>query len=163
MKTVATACAIWCLAGCGGSELSGPPQVRLGRDQCAACGMIISESRCGSALLVEDQGRRTHALFDDLGCMLDYEDERPALMVTERYARDYATSGWVRAPVGVYLFGVGERVSTPMGSGMVAFGTRGAAEAEKGRSGGEIVDYAGLVAARKAWAERRRNERAGTP
>ncbi|MBN8598973.1 MAG: nitrous oxide reductase accessory protein NosL [Planctomycetes bacterium] len=163
MKTVAMACAIWCLAGCGGSDLSGPPQVRLGRDQCAACGMIISESRCGSALVVEDKGRRMYALFDDLGCMLDYEAERPEFEVNQRYARDYATSGWMQASGCVYLCGVGERVSTPMGSGMVAFGTRGTATAEKERSGGEVVDYAGLVAARKVWAERRRSERVRTP
>jgi len=125
--------------------------------------MIISESRCGSALVVDDKGRSTYALFDDLGCMLDYEAERPALEVHQRYARDYATSGWVRASEGVYLCGAGERVSTPMGSGMVAFGTRGTATAEKERSGGDVVDYAGLVMARKVWAERRRSERAETP
>ena len=41
-------CAIT-LVGCGGDDLSGPPTLRLGSDECAECGMIIGEERCSSS------------------------------------------------------------------------------------------------------------------
>ena len=36
------------LAGCDRAPLSGPPELRLGRDECVECGMIINDDRCSS-------------------------------------------------------------------------------------------------------------------
>jgi len=144
------------LPACGRQDLSGPPQIRLGRDECAACGMIISDDRCSSALLVEREGRREHVLFDDLGCMLDQERENGVRdRVVQAFVHDYGTGAWSAADSAVFIFGAGDAVRTPMGSGIVAFATQERAEAEQRRSGGEVMGAAALAVARREWMESR--------
>ncbi len=151
------------LAGaCGRSESSGPPELRLGRDECAGCGMIITEGRCASALLSESDGLRSHQLFDDIGCMLDFERSRESKdRVINRYVHDYATGAWVPAGEAAFVLGEADRLRTPMGSGVHAFGSRAGAEEEQRRLGGEILDFGTLVAARARKTERPDGKPAG--
>lgn len=147
------------LAGCR-SELSGPPKLRLGRDGCGECGMLVNEDRCSSGLLVERGGRREHLLFDDIGCMID--SERWGLedtLVIDRYVHDHGTRAWVRASEATFLFADRERLKTPMGSGIVAFAARADAEAAQRMYGGELLDLATLVEARRRWLEERFGKR----
>ncbi len=142
------------LAGCGREPLSGPPELRLGRDECAECGMIINEDRCSSALLIERDGRREHIAFDDIGCMLDYEFEnRATLVIVQGFVHDHSTQAWVQTDAASSLFAERERIPTPMGSGIVAFAGRQGAEAAQADIGGRIMDYAELAPARRAWME----------
>jgi len=144
------------LAGCSPPPLEGPPDIRLGRAECAECGMLISEDRCSSALLIERDGHREYLNYDDLGCMLD--DEREGLegaMVIDRFARDYGTRAWVRAEDATFLFTQGRSMHTPMGSGMVAFATKMAAEAARAKGAGTLHDYRSLQVARREWMESR--------
>jgi len=149
--------------GCTRAEVSGPPSLRLGRDECAECGMIISEDRCSSALLVERAGGREHVLFDDIGCMLDYEHENTDLRVVGGFVHDYVTRQWTGSAAAAYLFAPEANLGTPMGSGMVAFSSREGAAKAKESSGGEVLDYAGLAAARRAWMEAKYGARKGPP
>ncbi len=143
--------------GCGSESPSGPPQLRLGRDECRECGMIISEDRCSAALLIERQGRREHVLFDDLGCMLDLErDDLGGATVIVRFVHDHTTRSWIDAPRATFLLADPEKLPTPMSSGMAAFAARDDAEKARTDSGGVLLDYHGLAAARKAWIDRRR-------
>jgi len=143
-------------AGCARDELAGPPDLRPGRDECVACGMLISEDRCSSALLVERNGRREHAVFDDLGCMLDYERENDGgFTVIERFARDYDARAWVPAAHATFLFADADAIQTPMASGIVAFADPAVAEQARARIGGRLMDYAALGEARRAWREAR--------
>ncbi len=144
------------LGACSPPPLEGPPEVRLGRVECAECGMLISEDKCSSALLIDRDGRREHLNYDDLGCMLD--DERDGLdgaAVVGRFARDYGTRAWVRADIATFLFIEDQSLHTPMGSGMVAFAARADAEAARAKHAGALHDYPSLQAARKAWMESR--------
>lgn len=157
------------ITGCSPPPLEGPPEVRLGRVECAECGMLISEDRCSSALLIEREGVREHLNYDDLGCMLD--DERDGLdgaTVVDRFARDYESRTWVRADAATFLFSEDKSLHTPMGSGIVAFSTRSVAEAARGKHAGTFHDYASLQDARRAWMEARFGkpkgaDAAGTP
>lgn len=152
------------LSACDRREVTGPPTVRLGLDQCAACGMIINEDRCSSALLIEREGRCEHAMFDDLGCMLDYEHENGGTMrVRDRYAHDHATKAWVAADSAVYLYSQPHTVATPMGSGIIAFADQASADKAKAEFGGDILDYARLVPARRASVDARSNKGRSTP
>jgi copper chaperone NosL len=151
------------LPACRGAEVSGPPTIRAGRDECAGCGMIIGEDLCSCAILVEDGGRRTYLLFDDLGCLLDHRSDHPDTVVVDSYVHDYATGGWARGATAQYLLAVPDKVRTPMGSGIVAFETEAQAVAEQTRSGGEVVDYERLVETRRGWREARRAPIAGSP
>ena len=144
-------CALAGVAGCDRRELAGPPTLRLGRDQCAECGMLISEERCSSAVLFERDGRREYAMFDDIGCMLDHETtEAPDRTTIDAFVRDHSTAQWVPAANAVFLVNARELVRTPMGSGMIAFADRdGALEAQQ-QWGGDLTDYARLIGARAA-------------
>jgi len=118
--------------------------------------MIISEDRCSGALVVEREGEREYRLFDDLGCLLDYERENALrLRVVATFARDHGTGEWLTSASAVFLFGAGEHIRTPMGSGIVAYGTRERGEAARRRSGGDIMDARQVSAARQDWTERR--------
>lgn len=144
------------LNGCEGASSSGPPNLRLGSKECGACGMLVSEDRCSSAMLVRNQGRHEHLFFDDLGCMLDHErDGMPGVTVIERYAHDYDTRAWVDVNAAHFLYADPKSLKTPMGSGIVAFASKEAAEKALATHGGMISDYARLGEARRAWMEAR--------
>ena len=109
---------LW-LVGCDRAQLSGPPTLRLGRDECAACGMIIDEERCSSALLVERNGLREHLAFDDIGCIAHYLAAAASLpRGAVVYVADHRTKAWVRADRATYTRVPG--LATPMGSHIVA-------------------------------------------
>src|SRR5690606_39706872 len=82
-------------AACQRAELTGPPELRLGRDQCVECGMIINEDRFSLAALIDNTyGQREHILFDDVDCMLDYQHEHTDIPLIERFAPDAGTRSW---------------------------------------------------------------------
>ncbi|HRJ48963.1 MAG: nitrous oxide reductase accessory protein NosL [Phycisphaeraceae bacterium] len=145
----ALACAVTMLTACDQRERTGPPELRLGRDQCAQCGMIIMEDRCSSATLVEDRGRRSYRLFDDIGCMLDDLRENPAAVtVIDRFVHDHGTRAWIRAADAVFFYADPISLHTPMGTGIVAFAARADAQALHAIHGGEILDEPAISAAR---------------
>ncbi|MBL8885180.1 MAG: nitrous oxide reductase accessory protein NosL [Phycisphaerales bacterium] len=144
------------LCGCGRTELAGPPTIRLGKDECVSCGMIISEGKCSGAMLIETAGDRAHLLFDDLGCLLDYKREQAGkVRVVGIFVHDFGDGGWVESNTATYVFGAEGRVHTPMGSGIIAFGSRERAEARQRESGGELMAFAALAEARRDWMEQR--------
>jgi nitrous oxide reductase accessory protein NosL len=133
------------LTACRQELLCGPPTLHLGRDECAGCGMIINEDRCASALLVEDRGERRYLVFDDIGCMLDFEKEGAAdLAIVGTFVRDHASRQWMDGRSATYLFN--EKIATPMGSGLVAFSERATAEAKRSDSGGEVLELTAVTA-----------------
>jgi nitrous oxide reductase accessory protein NosL len=142
------------LGSCARTELAGPPNLRLGRDECAECGMIINEDRCSSGMLINREGVKEHALFDDVGCMLDWAHERPERVV-RAFVHDHATRDWVPAEQATYVLADETKLPTPMGSGIAAFGTTSSAELTAREHAGEVLDYASLVRARREWMEAR--------
>lgn len=154
MLTVIVALAT--LSGCDRDPLTGPPELRLGRDECAECGMIINEDRCSSALLIDSDGERRHALFDDIGCMVDFEGEKKSeVTVHDRFVHDYNTRAWIDATTASILFTDPEKIITPMGSGIVALRDQTSADALRSAVGGEIMNYTAGAAARSQWKKSR--------
>lgn len=144
------------LSACSVEPLSGPPEVKLGRSECAACGMIISEERCSSALLVDLEGRREHRLYDDIGCMLDDEgDVGLEGVVLQRFVHDHDTRAWVEANLATFVLVERDAIPTPMGSGIVAYATREAAERSVAANAGQTHDYPSAAVARRDWMHRR--------
>lgn len=151
------------LQGCERQPLAGPPTVRLGRDECAECGMLIGEDRSSCGLLVDDVGRRSYLLFDDIGCMLDLE--RRSLgerTVIERYVRDWDTREWVPAQRAHFLLADPQRLRTPMGSGIGSFATPEPLARNAGLAG-RTFDYAGLAQARAEWMRERYGDQPASP
>jgi copper chaperone NosL len=144
------------LSGCTRNDPSGPPQLRLGRDECGECGMIINEDRYSCGIVVERAGRSEPVLFDDIGCMLEYTREHADELSIQRiYVHDHATRAWVPAPEATFLYADETKLPTPMGSGIAAFATKGDADQARARVGGDLLDYAALAPARRAWMEQR--------
>ncbi|MBL8746479.1 MAG: nitrous oxide reductase accessory protein NosL [Phycisphaerae bacterium] len=153
--------ALGSLIGCDRGVVSGPPEVRMGRDECVECGMMINEDRCCSALVIEFEGERRHALFDDIGCMLDYEQEKGhQVTVFDRFVRDYGKRAWVKAESAVIVFSP-ETISTPMATGIVAFGEAGDAEGLRRTAGGRLMTYVEVASARREWKAARFGGRDG--
>lgn len=155
-----TAVGALALSGCGRSEVSGPPTLRLGRDMCEACGMLVNEDRCSSGMLIERDGRRVHALFDDIGCMIDYErGAGHEFAVVERYVHDHQTRAWIALPDGHFVVADERQLRTPMSSGIIALRDRAAADEAASRHAGRVATYEELTRLRATQAEERRRNR----
>lgn len=154
-RRMAAACLLITLLGaCQNEPLSGPPELRLGRHECAVCGMLVSEDRFSTAHLVDDRGRRDYLFYDDIGCMLDAEHEGRTPPVLERYVHDYATRAWLRAEDAVYVFANPKSLPTPMGSGMVAFTSRTDADRTAEPLNAKVLSYDQLTLARRAYMDK---------
>ncbi|MGE3108600.1 MAG: nitrous oxide reductase accessory protein NosL [Phycisphaerales bacterium] len=139
------------LVGCSRAPIAGPPEIRLGRDECADCGMLVSEDRCSSALLIDVSGSREYAIFDDIGCMLDYLHDPPeSTRVVGAFVHDHGDRRWIDAGSSFILFADPARLKTPMGFGIVAVASRQDAESLRQTFGGDIVDWNAAPARRLA-------------
>ncbi|MBL8761902.1 MAG: nitrous oxide reductase accessory protein NosL [Phycisphaerae bacterium] len=148
------------LASCQQTPLTGPPELKLGHQECGDCGMLINEDRCCAAILVDIDGtHREHMLFDDIGCLLELKAEKSDLKVIEHWVRDYSARTWLKADSAAYL--MSERIRTPMGSWIVAFASRQAAEAVQKDHEGRILTWDEVIVARQEWMAARYGKRPG--
>ena len=124
-------------AGC---EPGGPPEIAAGMDGCAACGMVIQETRQAASFTID----REHSLFCSSGCLLqEYESRRKsgAAAPDEVYFADNETGEMIRSEAAAFV--LSERVPTVMNWGILAFGDR--ARAEEFQEGEDtLVDWLGL-------------------
>lgn len=104
------------LPACGGGEsLDEPPEILYGQDVCSNCNMIISEENFASAYwTVDGEARR----FDDMGEMLAFIHSNPE-EIASTWVHDMNTAEWLRAKDAWIVMNAG--VTTPMGTGIVAF------------------------------------------
>ncbi|HXE71320.1 MAG TPA: nitrous oxide reductase accessory protein NosL [Candidatus Nitrosotenuis sp.] len=124
------------LGGCASAPRdAGPPELRLGHDVCARCGMAIDEARFAAALVGQEEPR----LFDDIGCLLESLREQPPPSPTRLWVHDFASGEWVEAGAAYYVLGV--RVATPMGYALVAFAHREGALALALEKGGKVCNF----------------------
>jgi copper chaperone NosL len=113
-------------AGCG-RPAAWPPEpaeLRLGEEACAECRMIVSDARYAA-----QRRSREGAVefFDDLGCLLTHR-RGAALDPLGVFAATGEDGAWTR---GDRAYLVHSRdFASPMGYGLKAFASRGAAEAE---------------------------------
>ncbi len=138
--------ALLLLAGCAGEEPLAPPQIRLGRDECAECGMLIMEDRSSAARIIDAGQGPEPQLFDDIGCLLDREREEQGVRVLARYFRDHQTAAWI--PEARETFVMAEGVRTPMASGIIAFADPARADSKAAETGGAVLAYDALAEAR---------------
>lgn len=94
----------------------GPPALRYGAEQCAYCGMIISDAHFAAAWR-DARGAEQH--FDDIGCMVNASRRHDPGEGSAWWVHDYATQSWLAAPSATYAFS--NAVKTPMAYGVVAF------------------------------------------
>jgi len=126
----------------GGEANAKEPKIRWDEDNCAQCGMAISDRRFAAGW-IEEGGHQEK--FDDIGCMVvKYRDHTPAAG-TRLFARDYAADAWLDALHATYA--VSEEIRSPMAYGVAAFEVAAAAESELGEIAAQTRTWDGLVAA----------------
>ena len=140
-------------AGCGGDRELGPPELKLGRDMCKECGMIVSEDRSCSAWLIDIGGSYEAEVFADVGCMLDRERRGEAGNITARYFHDYPSRAWIVGKEPVFV--MSEAIHTPMGSGIAAYSSNAEASEAARQFAGLVIDWSALPAARQKFMEDR--------
>jgi copper chaperone NosL len=99
-----------------------PANIHLGKDSCAKCKMIISQTQYGGQIQEKDQPAE---FFDDLGCLLA---QRSRGNSTTRiiYVRSFPNGNWLKEDQAFYA--VSKEIMSPMGYGIVAFSTKESAE-----------------------------------
>lgn len=128
------------LAGCSDVDASLPPDVTYGVSVCADCGMIISDERYATALVIEDErGRPEALLFDDAGDQIIYERENKTGKVLARWVHDQQTNAWLPAESAWYIRA--KSLPTPMASGIAAFAQKADAERMASELGGVVLTF----------------------
>jgi copper chaperone NosL len=138
--------------------LAAPRPLRVGVDACPYCNMTILDARY-AAQMVSSTGK-VYA-YDDVGCLLDHllGYGGPKVSPKELYVADFAASERKEArfvPVNQAHFLYSERIRTPMGAGLLAFGTAAGLEAylkERPQHRGEKLRWNELLARgrKQAW------------
>lgn len=111
------------LLRCGTTGPPAPPEIMYGHDKCAACGMIVSEDRHAAAIV---PARGEASLFDDTGELVHYVVQHPLQPDQAVFVHDYQSRRWL--PANMAFFVKDPKLSTPMGTGIVAFAERSSAE-----------------------------------
>ncbi|WP_114313081.1 nitrous oxide reductase accessory protein NosL [Thermus caldifontis] len=128
--------------------LAAPRALRVGVEACPYCFMTILDARY-AAQAVNPQGKAF--FYDDPACLLDQLNGwgGPSPTAKEVYLADFAESTrtaprWVAAEKAVLYHN--PKVRTPMGSGLLAFGSREALEKylkkRPERAGGRVLTWA---------------------
>lgn len=101
------------LLGCGSGEIK--PVDIFPEDGCSLCRMAFSDHRF-AVEMISDQNEVFK--FDDIGCMMTFKKEYDDIRIAATFLMDYDTRKWIPYERAVI---VETNVSTPMGSGKVAF------------------------------------------
>ncbi|NIS08099.1 MAG: hypothetical protein GWO07_04905 [Candidatus Dadabacteria bacterium] len=83
--------------------------------------MIISEKQYSAQYILSDGGVKK---FDDIGCMIEHlkqkKDEYGS--VSSVFVRDYVHRNWINTDIAHFVHS--NKIITPMGHGVAAFGTK---------------------------------------
>lgn len=124
----------------GDEEQTGVPQIKLGRQECARCSMVIADGRFAAAWRDADGKAR---VFDDPGCMLLDQVELTPADGTQYWVADYRDETLIDATTAAYV--VSDAIRSPMAYGIAAFATRAAAEGALTELGGTVADWRGVL------------------
>lgn len=138
------------MASCTEPELNGPPELHAGKDRCAECGMSIVQAEFAAAALVEVHGHREHLLFDDIGCLLSWQEKQPADALGQRWCRAVDVPEWVGVESGWFVTAPQNR--TPMDSGIVCCSSETAAQ-ERQRAVGGVTGRHDSLRLDESWSE----------
>lgn len=131
--------------GCqAAASLDQPPEIVYGEDTCDRCLMIISEPRYAAASVSAD-GEAYR--FDGVGDMVAYYQASQQEMA-RFWVHDYETEEWLNADEAHFV--ISDALITPMGHGIVAFGSRAAAEAMAAGDNGTVFDFPTLLSQAEA-------------
>lgn len=117
-----------------------PVPVHLNEDICSECRMAVSQLPF-AAEVVSTSGRVDY--FDDVGCLLIWLRAHPLRVSQAAYVADHGTGAWVDVTAATYVHA--PSVSTPMGFGLLAFGSSNAAAEAAARHRGTLRSWGDLT------------------
>ncbi len=103
------------LAGCVKSVPDKPPVIMTGRDACDNCFMLINENKYAASIWLRNGEAKR---FDDIGCMMNYVHKNKSNVIAF-WVYDYNTGQPVKADNSFFIST--DSLTTPMGSGLIAF------------------------------------------
>ena len=130
------------MAGGCAARAEGPPEIVVDRTACSHCGMLVSEPAFAAAYRAPQADGR---VFDDIGCLLAAARREPSAGL-RYWFHDAATGAWMDGDQAVFV--VSPAIRTPMGGGIVAYGTARAAEDAAARHRGQVVGSLAQLVAR---------------
>ncbi len=122
------------LIGCGSP--AGPPVIRWGEEICDRCHMLISDPRFAGALRLADGTTRQ---YDDIGCLARDLTEGD-LQAKEIWLRAYDRDQWLEGETAWLV--QSQRIASPMGFGVAAFGGKDSARTHSQRWSGSVISFA---------------------
>ncbi len=120
------------LSGCGETT---PEQAKLNVDNCDNCKMTIADAKF-VAELITSKGRLYK--FDDISCLQSYDKEHPGNVVAKLFVANFENPDQFLS-VEDAVFVKGEKINSPMGGNLAAFGTNKAAEQFSATRDAQIV------------------------
>jgi copper chaperone NosL len=140
---------LFLFSGCNRQQPLAPPEVQYGQSECADCGMIVSDQRYAAGLILEmPQGERVPRVFDDIGCMVKYEQRQKDGKVLAHYVMDYQSSRWLTVEQAVLVRR--QQIQSPMGYGLAAVSTTEDAQRLAAGDAQAITDFAALLKEKEA-------------
>lgn len=111
------------LAGCNRQSALVPPKIHYGYETCADCKMIINDPHYAAALAwrATPNGSTQTAVFDDIGCLLNWHRHHANDQLVAAWVKDVRTAAWLDASSARYVSS--RQLETPMGWGIVAGAT----------------------------------------
>lgn len=142
MRIVATILAMSLLIGCD-SRATGPVAIAPD-DACAFCRMLISDRRFAAEMLDSDG---TVYKFDDIACMLRFAQAHGKNAPSAHfYVSNFAHSGEWLDVSRAYFVKLQFSSSSPMASGLIAFGSTSDAAQATGRGSARLLRFGDLQA-----------------
>lgn len=133
------------LTACGGVTVmpDTPPEIVYGEDVCDQCGMIISDERFASGIVIETAPYEfEHRIFDDIGGLFEFVMENSDLEIASYYVHDYHSKEWLDAHDAYFV--KSDELLTPMGFGLAACAQQLEAEALAREWNGNVLTFAKL-------------------
>ena len=134
MTRTAVLSVVSCFALVACSAAQQPAAVDTRNDSCAHCRMAVSDVRFAGQIVAPGE---EPMFFDDLGCLRDYLQGKPAPTGATAYVADHRTKAWVVAAEAVFVRN--EQVETPMGSHLLAFADAASRDADPDARGARMT------------------------
>jgi copper chaperone NosL len=105
-------------SSCSNENIFKPVEIKYGQDICEACSMIISEKEYSAQYLLQDDKVKK---FDDIGCMMHFikDNKNENGNISAVFVRDFNSKNWINAK-NAHFF-QSNKITTPMGHGIIAF------------------------------------------
>ncbi|MDX1940423.1 MAG: nitrous oxide reductase accessory protein NosL [Saprospiraceae bacterium] len=126
------------LPSCNNSE---PAPIKIHQDNCEFCKMTIADGRFGAELITK-KGRAYK--FDDLHCMLRYQEENAGTEVSSFFINDYNADNVLIDATSAYYV-THESVKSPMGGNTAAFKTNEAAQKYAKPTNAAVLSWQELI------------------